>query len=557
MFTDSEAAMQSKEFDINLAENLHLAADLKLGNKIYAKGYALTKEDILIFKMHDINSIFGVMMEDGDISYQTALGIISAKLCGANTAYALDEKGICQIISTVDGIFVNSEDRVAKFNRLNPHVVLNTIEPYGVVKEGEVIARLEVTLPALPQDEVDEIIFKLSGNSELLSVAPQKAQNICLLYAKQQDISAETKHFTAVVKRLVKEFKGLQFNFAHEVNAEYNVESVADGIQNALRFDNDIIFILGAAQTGSMSDVIPSALGKVVDNIVSVRMPQVGATDLVIAEKNNQKIIVMPYDYDKADTLIINRLIKQAAFSDKINQIDFERHQIPQIASGQPLPEYCRSSLVSSANHSGDVSLANIGAVVLAAGVGSRSGRDKLLAEVEDGVPLFLKAVNAAISSNASPVFVITGYRHEELEEYLENVDVNIIYNPAYRSGIKTSIALGLKSIPSFCEGALILPADMPNITAEDINKLIKSFKRGEEKQLCMFTHHGIKSNPVIWSSALFERADIVPEESQLRPIFIEHSDYTNYVEIADDGKFLDVTFPADIEQLQKALNKE
>ena len=114
--------MQSKEFDINLAEDVCLATDIKLGNKIYAKGYALTKEDILIFKMHGLNSIFGVLMEEGDISYQTALGIVSAKLCGANTAYALDEKGICQIISTVDGVFVNSEDRVSKFNRLNPHI---------------------------------------------------------------------------------------------------------------------------------------------------------------------------------------------------------------------------------------------------------------------------------------------------------------------------------------------------------------------------------------------------------------------------------------------------
>ena len=111
--------------------------------------------------------------------------------------------------------------------------------------------------------------------------------------------------------------------------------------------------------------------------------------------------------------------------------------------------------------------------------------------------------------------------------------------------------------MPSFCEGALILPADMPNINAEDINRLIKSFKRGAEKQLCMFTHNGIKSNPVIWSSSLYDKADVVPEEAQYRPIFMEHSDYTNYVEIADDDKFLDVTFPADIEQLQKKMSKE
>ena len=195
---------------------------------------------------------------------------------------------------------------------------------------------------------------------------------------------------------------------------------------------------------------------------------------------------------------------------------------------------------------------ANVGAVVLAAGIGSRSGRNKLMVETKDGLPLFMHAVNAVIRSEASPVFVVTGYHDAEMQEILENIDVNIIYNPAYRSGIKTSIALGLKSIPSFCEGAVIIPADMPNITEKDINLLIASFKRGQEKQLCMFTHHGQKSNPVLWGSALFDKADIVPENAMIRPVFMEHSDYTNLVEISDDNKFLDVNFPSDIEQIAK-----
>ena len=92
----------------------------------------------------------------------------------------------------------------------------------------------------------------------------------------------------------------------------------------------------------------------------------------------------------------------------------------------------------------------------------------------------------------------------------------------------------------------------MPNITAQDINKLIAAFKRGEEKQICMFTHHGEKANPIIWSQALYAQADIVPENANLRPVFVEHSDYTKYVEVKDDGKFMDVNFPSDVEKVSK-----
>lgn len=34
--------------------------------------------------------------------------------------------------------------------------------------------------------------------------------------------------------------------------------------------------------------------------------------------------------------------------------------------------------------------------------------------------------------------------------------------------------------------------------------------------------------------------------------VFMEHSDYTNLVEISDDNKFLDVNFPSDVEQIAK-----
>jgi molybdenum cofactor cytidylyltransferase len=134
--------------------------------------------------------------------------------------------------------------------------------------------------------------------------------------------------------------------------------------------------------------------------------------------------------------------------------------------------------------------------------------------------------------------------------EYLDKVDVNVVYNPAYRSGVKTSIDLGLKSVPDFCEGAMLIPADMPNLKSSDLNKLISSFKKGAEHQLCVFAHKGVKHNPIVWSKSLYHKADIVPENSHLRAVFVEHSDYTEVVNIKDVNKLLDVNFPSDIEKI-------
>jgi len=544
--------MRCEEVAINLAENLILMNDIVLDNKTYPKGYALTQEDLIIFKMHGIERLAGVFADENDLHYHTVLGIVAAKLCGANTAFVVNKDGICQIIAMTTGIFTGHEERLAKFNRLDDNIILNTVEPYSLVHEGEVIACLEAVLPAMSQSAVDEILFKLSGNIELLSVAPLTHKKAALFYVKSNNNSAETKHFTNVVKRLVKEFSPLELSFSTELDAKHHIDDVADTLQDALKSNNDVIFILPSRRTAGKDDIIPQAVRKISDDIAVEHFPQVGAYDLLIAEKRGKKIIVLPYEYDKADVSVINRSVKQAIFSEKMSASDFNRRRSAFIPSGQSLDKSLEKSLVTGKNLGRDHKKANIGIVILAAGIGSRTGRNKLMIEYEDGTPLFMHAVNAALGSEGSPVFIVTGYHDEEMAEHLENIDINVLYNPAYRSGIKTSIALGLKSIPSFCEGALLLPADMPNITAADINKLIASYKKGKEKQVCMFTHHGQKANPIIWSSALYDKADIVPEDSLLRPIFMEHADYTTYVDVKNDAKFLDVNFPSDIEKALK-----
>lgn len=542
--------MQYVELDINAAENVRLLSDVQLGGRLYPKGYALNKEDIIIFKMHHIRRIAGVIAEENDISAQTAAGIIAAKLCGAGTSYLTDSKGNCSIAAAEDGIFISNEERLAKFNRLHPEVFLNTIAPYRKVSKTEILARLEIAAPLMSQQDVDEIIFKLSGNNELLNVRSFENRKAALLYVRLQDDRDENRHFTSVVKKLVTDFSGFGFDFQSEYSADYGIDAIADGLEDALKADNDVIFVLAPLPISSRYDMISHAVNAVADETVCSHFPQVGVSGLTIAEKRGCRIIVLPYAYDTADTVLLNRYIKQAVLSEKILPDEFSRLHVPDMPAETFIADENIQALISAKGQSGAGKKAAIAAVVLAAGIGSRSGRNKLMVEMEDGQPLFMKAVNAAIASKAGPVFVVTGYHDEEMQEYLENVDVNVVYNPAYRSGVKTSIALGLKSVPGFCEGTVIIPADMPNLTAADIDKLLSAFKPGVEKQVCVFANKGVKSNPVIWSKALYERADIVPENANLRPVFVEHADYTTVVEVKNAQKLLDVNFPSDIDKV-------
>lgn len=91
----------------------------------------------------------------------------------------------------------------------------------------------------------------------------------------------------------------------------------------------------------------------------------------------------------------------------------------------------------------------------------------------------------------------------------------------------------------------------MPNITPQLLNKMIAKFDKTKDKQLITAAIKDTKSNPVLWSKSLFAKADLVAENSDVRPVFLEHADYTATIK-ATENELLDVNFLNDLETFKK-----
>ena len=527
-----------------------LSETIEINNRRFVKGQKLTIEDIDFFKSKGLNSIFAAELADNDINAQTVLGMIAARLCGKNTAYSINETGLCKIISTTNGVLQREDERVAKFNHKHQHLILNTVPAWKQVKAGEIIAELELTAPALSQEDVDEMILYLSGNTELISVNDSYPRKTAFVYVGLSDSPAETEHFTTQVAELIQNFSALGLKFEGEYRARYEIESVADEIQSAENAGYELIFIVSPCRSISEDDVIPSGMKKYVDELVCSSVPAIGASDMYIGTKRKARIIALPYDYANHDSLLHYQEISKAIVLEKLSQLDFKSEINAPLKEGGKLTREEKGRLIESHPETGNNAKANIGLVILAAGRSSRSKRNKLLIET-DGEPMFMNAIHAALRSKASPIFVITGHQHEEIENYLKDEDINVVYNSDYLSGVKTSIRLGLRLIPANCDGAILLPADMPNITEKQLNKMIDAFEIGKEKQVIMMSYRGAKKNPILWSKELYSVADLVPEESELRTVFAEHEDYTKLIKTSKESTLLDVTYPADLEKLK------
>ena len=540
--------MLCAEYDINKAKGLRIFEEINLRGYHLPKGKKLEDKDIEILKKNNIRKLFCAEEELNDVSFQIALRQLCAQICGEATAYSIGDDGMARIVATEDGVFACLEERCAKFNRFSDFAMLNTIEPFQQVKAGEVIAILQTDFPLIPQAEIDKILYSSSGNDSLLRVMQLKKQKAALLYTHFYNDEVEETRFMTAVQKLVNEVENLPVEFEAEYNTAHNIKDITDALGHAVGQNHDIIFILCGQKSGSKIDTMRIALNNFVDDIVCANIPQTGISDFVIAGRREVKIVCLPYEYGEIQSPLCKRLILQTIASDKLLASNF--YHLP----NANLPTGMELSIREQARLSGngaeqDKNQLNIAAIVLAAGCSRRAGANKLLADV-DGEPLFLKAVHAAIRSKAKPVYVITGYQNEEIEKALENLDVNILHNPSYSSGVKTSIMLGLNSLPSSCKGALLVPADMPNITERFLNKMIKAYNPEIAKQLLVTSYKGVKYNPVLWSRDLFKQADIVPEESNIRVIFPQHEDYTTKVETSNKKMLLDVTYKGDIEAI-------
>ena len=143
--------MSSNEFKIRDAEEAVLFDEITVNGRSFPKGHKLSADDIKFLNEAGIKHISALKAGEGETGFDLVLGIVGTKLAGADVAYILDNRGILKFAALRDGIFMASEERIAKFNRMSEVFILNTIVPYSAVKEGDVIARLEMVPPQLPQ----------------------------------------------------------------------------------------------------------------------------------------------------------------------------------------------------------------------------------------------------------------------------------------------------------------------------------------------------------------------------------------------------------------------
>nr|WP_184498801.1 MULTISPECIES: nucleotidyltransferase family protein [Rhizobium] len=132
-----------------------------------------------------------------------------------------------------------------------------------------------------------------------------------------------------------------------------------------------------------------------------------------------------------------------------------------------------------------------------------QKGSHKLLAEF-DGVPLVRRSALTANSSHAEAVTVVVGHRQDDIRKVLSDLQLNVVANPDYASGMASSLVIGFAAAEANgADGVLVMLADMPGVTSSDLNRLITAFQDGKGESIVRAVSQGKRGNPVILPRSL------------------------------------------------------
>ena len=110
--------------------------------------------------------------------------------------------------------------------------------------------------------------------------------------------------------------------------------------------------------------------------------------------------------------------------------------------------------------------MAEVVAVLLAAGASTRFGTaNKLVAEI-DGRPLVRAVADAVLGAGVAEVVVVTGADAALIERALQGLPVRFVHNARWQDGMGSSIAAGVAALCDTADAAFIVPGDMPLLTA-------------------------------------------------------------------------------------------
>lgn len=190
--------------------------------------------------------------------------------------------------------------------------------------------------------------------------------------------------------------------------------------------------------------------------------------------------------------------------------------------------------------------MANVAILIPAAGFSRRmAGGDKLLETIE-GEPLLRRTARRALAVSRHVLVTLRADAPARLKA-LDGLSVRPVLVPDAASGLSASLRRGVAALDDDADAVLVLPADMPDLTAEDLETVLTAHGKGDPAWLVQATSEaGKPGHPVLFPKACFGEFATLHGDYGAREILARRRDQLVHVPLAGNRALTDLDTPDD-----------
>jgi molybdenum cofactor cytidylyltransferase len=185
--------------------------------------------------------------------------------------------------------------------------------------------------------------------------------------------------------------------------------------------------------------------------------------------------------------------------------------------------------------------------IILAAGLSSRFGSNKLLAHVR-GRPILQRVLDVAAAARLRPVVVVTGPDGAAPYAALAWRDELVVMNRRPEDGLSGSLQLGLTTLASSdAQRVMVLLADQPLLSRAQIGVILAA-PMDQARPIVVPRYGGRQGNPVLLDRPVWHVAAELSGDRGMSQVFKSRPDLVRYVDVP--GVNPDVDTPDDLAEL-------
>jgi molybdenum cofactor cytidylyltransferase len=508
---------------------------IRKGTLVLKKGTVIGPAEIAALEAGGIAEIVVARLEPEDVSEDAAAAEIAAAVAGEGVHVDRAFTGRANLFAKSAGILVVDKEAIDCLNLIDESVTFATLPAYKPVVEGEMIATVKIIPFAVAGAVRDAAMAVARTKAPLVKVAPYRIRKVgvvsTILPGLADKVVEKTLRVTA--ERLAPAGASI----VAERRVPHDTVALTKALEEVLREGAELVIVFGASAIADRRDVIPAAVEAIGGHVQHFGMPVDPGNLLLLADARGRPLLGAPgcarSPKENGFDWVLMRLLAG---------LEVPREAITGLGVGGLLMEIVtrpqpRAEPVVADEH-------KIAAVVLAAGRSTRmGGRNKLVAEIR-GKPLVRIAAEQALASRARPVTVVTGHERERVEAALAGLPVRFVHNPDYATGLGSSLKAGIAAVPAEADGVVVCLADMPQVDAALIDRLIAAFDPAKGALAVIPVLDGKRGNPVLWSRRFFPELMAVEGDVGARGLIGRYNEAVVEVPVIGRAALVDVDTP-------------